>query len=203
MIKGPVLDGLEPHGHYTVEHWRNGVKIADYGMPNYITVEGKKLLLSLMFASGVASVSPTTTWRMGLVDGATSPVYAQTDTYATIGSLGWNENTAYTDDANVATSPAPVANQTRPAWAPSAATGNTTTATITDPATSVFDITSSGTIAGLFIVGGTLSTTGSGAGVNMKADHVAGTLWSAATFTSGNVAVQNGDQLKVTYTVTA
>jgi hypothetical protein len=37
----------------------------------------------------------------------------------------------------------------------------------------------------------------------MKSDHTAGTLWSAATFTSGNVAVQNGDQLKVTYTVTA
>lgn len=93
--------------------------------------------------------------------------------------------------------------QTRPAWVPGAATGNTTQATITNPATSVFDITASGTIAGLFIVGGSLSTTGSGTGVNMKSDHTAGTLWSAATFTSGNVAVQNGDQLKVTYTVTA
>jgi hypothetical protein len=53
-------------------------------------------------------------------------------------------------------------------------------------------------VKGIFIAGGTNAQT--------KNDHTAGTantLWSTALFSGGDVTVQNGDQLKVTYTVNA
>ena len=61
----------------------------------------------------------------------------------------------------------------------------------------MFDITSAGTVKGVFLVGGV-------AAENTKNDHTAGgTLWATALFTSGDVVVANGDQLKVTYTISA
>ena len=45
---------------------------------------------------------------------------------------------------------------------------------------------------------------GGGTAPENKGDHAAGsTLWATALFDSGDVDVQNGDQLKATYTVTA
>ena len=58
-------------------------------------------------------------------------------------------------------------------------------------------VAGSGTVKGLFLVGG-------GTASNTKGDHASdGTLWATALFSSGDVVVQNGDQLKVTYTVSA
>jgi len=82
---------------------------------------------------------------------------------------------------------------TRPVWNPDAAASQT----ITNGTVVVFDITATGTIKGLFLVGG-------GTAPENKGDHAAGsTLWATALFDSGDVDVQNGDQLKATYTVTA
>jgi hypothetical protein len=61
----------------------------------------------------------------------------------------------------------------------------------------VFNINGSGSVHGLFLVGG-------GSAPTTKNDAAGGgTLWAAAAFSSGTVTVQNGDQLKVTYTVSA
>ena len=50
---------------------------------------------------------------------------------------------------------------------------------------------------GVFLAGGI-------ANAQNKNDHTSGgTLWATALFTSGDVVVANGDQLKVTYTVSA
>lgn len=84
---------------------------------------------------------------------------------------GWTEFTGY-NEAN------------RVAWGQGAASSQSTTNA--SPAT--FNITGSGTVKGIFV---TSEDTKSG---------TTGTLWSTALF-AADVAVTNGDQLKVTYTV--
>jgi hypothetical protein len=73
---------------------------------------------------------------------------------------------------------------TRPQWAVNAATGRQ----ITNSSTVDFDINASGTLKGIFIPN-----------ENTKGG-TSGTLWATASF-SATVSVQNGDTLKVTYTV--
>jgi hypothetical protein len=86
---------------------------------------------------------------------------------------GWNEFTTYSE-AN------------RVAWGSGAASSQSTTNA--SPAT--FNITGSATVKGVFV---TTNNTKSGS---------TGTLWATALFSS-DVPVSNGDQLKVTYTVSA
>ncbi len=84
---------------------------------------------------------------------------------------GWIENTDY-DEA------------TRPEWT----AGTAATRQITNASTVDFSINSTETIKGIFIT--SLATKGGSTG----------TLWATAAFGS-NVSVQNGDTLKITYTV--
>lgn len=86
---------------------------------------------------------------------------------------GWNEFTTYSESNRVA-------------WGSGAAASQSTTNA--SPAT--FNITGSATIKGVFIV------------TNNTKSGSTGTLWATALF-SGDVPVSNGDQLKVTYTVSA
>ena len=86
---------------------------------------------------------------------------------------GWTEFTAYSQS-------------TRVAWGPGAAASQS----ITNATAAQFDITGSGTVKGVFI---TTNSTKSG---------TSGKLWATALF-SADVPVVNGDQLKVTYTVSA
>ena len=86
---------------------------------------------------------------------------------------GWTEFTAYSQS-------------TRVAWGPGAAASQS----ITNSTAAQFDITGSGTVKGVFIVN------------NSTKAGTTGTLWATALF-SADVPVVNGDQLKVTYTVSA
>jgi hypothetical protein len=98
---------------------------------------------------------------------------ALADTDTMASHSGWNEFTTYSE-AN------------RVAWGSGAAASQSTTNST--PAT--FNITGSATVKGVFI---TTNNTKSGS---------TGTLWATALF-SADVPVSNGDQLKVTYTVSA
>jgi hypothetical protein len=174
-----------PRGKFVVEHWRNGKRINEYHFPNAINNEGKNKLLNVMFHSG----TPITTWWIGLIDNNNYSALAVTDDYADINQAanGWKEFTGYTDDANGGSA------TTRPAWGVGAASAQS----VTNASPSVFDITSAGTVKGIFLVGGV-------ANAQTKNDHTAGgTLWATALFTSGDVVVSSGDQLKVTYTVSS
>lgn len=176
---------INARGAFVVEHWRDGKRINEYRFPNGITNEGKNKLLNVMFAATAA----ITTWWIGLIDLTGYTALAATDTYDDINQAGngWDEFTSYTDDGNGDSA------TTRPLWDEGAASGQS----ITNPSPSVFDITASGTVKGVFLVGGA-------AAAQNKSDHAAGaTLWATALFTSGDVVVANGDQLKVTYTVSA
>lgn len=84
---------------------------------------------------------------------------------------GWTELTTYSQG-------------TRPAWGP----GNPATQSITNAAAVQFDMTGTATVQGIFIPND--STKGGTTGI----------LWSTAPF-SPTVPVVNGDQLRVTYTL--
>ena len=176
---------LDPRGFFVVEHWRKGQKINEYRFPNGITNQGKNSLLDIMF-HGATQI---TTWYLGMIETAGYTALAATDTYQNIGQVGnqWAEFTSYTDAANGGSS------ATRPEWTEGAASGQTTT----NASPVVFDITGSETVKGLFLVGGIVAA-------HTKGDHAAsGVLWATALFTGGDVAVNNEDQLKVTYSVSA
>lgn len=90
----------------------------------------------------------------------------------TMGShSGWVESVAYSDS-------------TRIAWGPGASSARS----ITNSSPATFNVNATATIHGIFIT--SISTKGG----------TTGTLWSTAAFGS-NVLVNNGDQLKVTYSI--
>jgi hypothetical protein len=178
-------DQLQPRGRFVVEHFRKGEKIGHYEFPNGITNEGKNKLLDVMFHG----VSAITTWWLGMIDNSGYSALAATDTYENIDQAGngWDEFTDYTDAGNGGSA------STRPEWTEGAASGQA----ITNGSPVVFDITASGTVKGLFLVGGI-------ANAQNKGNHEAGgTLWATALFGTGDVPVNAEDQLKVTYTVSA
>jgi len=86
---------------------------------------------------------------------------------------GWNEFTSYSE-------------ATRVAWGSGAAASQSTTNA--SPAT--FNINGSGTVKGVFVP------------TNSTKSGTSGTLWATALF-AADVPVSNGDQLKITYTVSA
>jgi len=175
---------LQPRGKFVVEHFRDGRKIGHYEFPNGITNEGKNKLLDVMFHG----VSAVTTWWLGMISNSGYTALAATDVYANIGNgNGWSEFTDYTDAGNGGSS------STRPEWTEGAASGQA----ITNGSPVIFDITGSGTVKGLFLVGGVSNA-------HNKSDHTSGgTLWATALFGTGDVPVNATDQLKVTYTVSA
>jgi len=86
---------------------------------------------------------------------------------------GWNEATGYSQS-------------TRVAWGP----GDPASQSITNASPATFDANATATIKGIFV---TSNSTKSG---------TTGILWATALFTA-DVPVVNGDQLRVTYTVSA
>jgi len=183
----PSVNQLPIRGRFQVEHIRNGKVIGNYDFPNGITTEGKNHLLDVQFHNTPA---PMATWYLGLIDLAGFTALAAADIYDNINQAGngWDEFSNYTDAGNANST------TTRPAWTEGAASA----ASITNASPVIFDITGTGTVKGVFLAGGTNAQT--------KGDHTAGSahkLWATALFTGGDVAVLNGDQLKVTYTVSA
>lgn len=169
-------------GQLVVQHFRGGKRINEYHLANGIVNEGKNRLLNVMFHEG----TQISTWYLGLIDNSGYSALADDDTYDDVDQAGngWDEFKNYTTGGS---------GTNRPEWQEDAASGQA----ITNSTVAIYDITGSGTVKGLFLCGG-------GATCNTKGDHdPAGTLWATALFGSGDVAVQNGDQLKVTYTVSA
>jgi hypothetical protein len=122
----------------------------------------------------IRNTTQTAAWYMGLVDNTSFTAFAAGDVMSS--HTGWIENAAYS-------------NGTRPQWSPGASSGQS----ITNASTVNFSINANTqTIHGLFIVGGTGASTISA---------TTGTLFSEAAFSGGNQAVNNGDTLQCTYTL--
>lgn len=141
---------------------------------NGVTSAGLDYVLNTCFRSGTAIGS----WFIGLVDNSGWTGYNLTDTMASHSSPNtWAENTDYS-------------NATRVAWSPGSPSGNA----ITNGTTADFTMnpaSGSRTIKGLFL--NSVSTIGG----------TTGTLFSTASFAGGTQLVNNGDTLKVTYTISA
>lgn len=184
--KRECSDALPLKGRYKVEHWRANTLLQTFEFDNGITNEGKNAILGIMFDAA----TQLTTWYLGLIDNSGFTALAAADIYDNINQTGngWDEFASYTDPGNSNSS------TTRPVWNPSAPASQS----ISNGSPTVFDITGSGTVKGVFACAGTNAAT--------KGDHTAGTahkLWGTALFNTGDVAVANGDQLKITYTVSA
>lgn len=189
----PAADILSPvaptpvtlNGKFVVQHWRNGQRINEYHIQNGIVNEGKNKLLNVFFDAA----TQITTWYLGLIDNSGFTALANDDIYDDINQAGngWDEFSNYTDANNGNSA------LTRPQWTTNPASAQS----ITNTTLAIYDITASGTVKGVFAAGG-------GTAPQTKGDHdPSSTLWATALFTSGDVVVQNGDQLKVTYTVSA
>lgn len=177
---------LHPKGRFVVQHYRNGERINEYQFPNGIVDEGANRLLGVMFNAA----TQIGTWYIGLINNSGFTALANTDNYDNIDQAGngWDEFASYTDANNAGSA------VTRPTWPENAPSARS----ITNSTVAIFDITATATVKGVFVVGGTNAQT--------KSDHTAGTanaLWATALFASGDVPVVNGDQLKITYTVSA
>jgi hypothetical protein len=141
---------------------------------NGVTSTGLDYVLNTCFRGGTA----ITTWYLGLVDNAGWTGYNLTDTMSSHSAPNtWAENTDFS-------------NATRPQWSPGAPSGNA----ISNGTTVDFTMNpASGTrtIKGLFCVS------------NNTIGGTTGTLFSTASFAGGTQTVNNGDTLKVTYTISA
>lgn len=194
-IVSPAVDGLAYdlitalRGTIGFEHFRGGRRINNIVTHNAITIEGKNRLLDVMFGGGT-QVDP---WYMGLIDSTNytaAPV--ETDTYALINGgapITWQEFSDYTDANNASST------TTRPEWQTDAASSKA----ITNSTVAIYDITvaSPTTVKGVFTVGGS-------AGSQLKNDPGGvGVLWATALFSGADVQIASGDQLKITYTVSA
>jgi hypothetical protein len=164
-------DDLWVAGQFTIDIIDGETGLVKYSetFSNLVVNQGKQDLLTVYFSDGTATASSS--WFMGLISNSGYSAIAAADTAAS--HAGWTEFTGYSQ-------------ATRPLWGQVAPGSGVTTITNTSPAT--FDITSSGTLKGGFII--TNSTKGG----------TTGKLWSAALF-SADVPVNNGDQMKVTYTL--
>src|SRR5690606_34206604 len=112
-------------------------------------------LFNVMFNNG----TQITTWYLGLIDNANYSALANGDTYDDIDQVGngWDEFKAYTDADNADST------TTRPVWPVGSASGQS----ITNSTQAIFNITSGGTVKGVFVCGGTDAQT--------KGDHTTGT----------------------------
>jgi hypothetical protein len=133
---------------------------------NLVLTLGKNNLLD----NGLAGSAYTAAFYVGLVDGATAPTFAATDSVAS--HAGWTENTGYTTPANRGTA----------AWSAAASGAKALSAAI-----SFSGWAAAGTVAGALLA--TVATKGATTGV----------IYSAGAFTGGNAAVSSTTTLQVSY----
>jgi len=158
-------------GRYRVEFIpRDGGKGWVDEFENLVTVSGKADALDKYLAGSAY----TAAWFVGLVDGGTTPTFANADTMAS--HAGWTENTGYSETTRVA-----------PSWN-AATTGSSSASKST--ATVSFTVPGTQTIAGIFL------------GSNSAKAGTTGTLYSCGAFSGGSRTVAAGT-LNVTYTANA
>jgi hypothetical protein len=175
---GQLPDTLKLKGLYRTEHIRNGKLIGVYDAPNTIVNVGKNYILDVMFNGGtqIANIK----WFMGFISSGSFSAISAADTMSS--HSGWTEFTTYTVSGD---------NSVRPPWGP----GTASSQSVTNASAVTIDITSNGTVKGIFIVGAASGAVTKGG--------TSGTLWSAALYTGGDVSVLSSDQLRSTYTLNA
>ena len=175
---------LVPKGEVVVEHWRDQKLFDVYYFDNDSTLEGKNAILNANFYLG----TQYSYWWLGLINSASYTGVAASDTYQNINLVnnGWIEFTSYVDTNSNSS-------LTRPLWIkdPVANQG------ITNTSKSLYTITSSATLTGIFTVGGTAASSTA----RLKGDNTIGNiLWATALFNNA-VTVIATDVLKMSYSI--
>jgi hypothetical protein len=171
---GGIGEQADAHGVFTVECIGADGKLKWRDMfTNVVQTVGKNLALDTFLAgSAYTVVGP----YMGLISSTSYSAVAAGDTMAS--HAGWLE-------AGGANAPTYSSNRKTAVWSAASAGSKALSAALS------FAITSSGTVKGAFLV--------YGSGASATKDDTNGTLWSAGTFTTGDKAVVNGDQLNCNY----
>lgn len=119
-------------GKWVLEHFRNGVKINEYAMPNLVTTVGKNHALDVVFRAQ----TQISAWYIGLVDNTSFTAFDVADTMAS--HAGWIEFSSGYSQA------------TRVQWSPTAAAAGS----ITNSTAAQFDITATAILKGIFVTSG-------------------------------------------------
>lgn len=176
--------GIEGSYHVVCRDAQGNVKWEE-GFPNLVVASGKQLMLdTLLSGTAYTTVGP----YIGLISGATAPVFSASDTLAS--HSGWNEFTAYQFGGTSVRGTIPFTAATSAGVSP---TNVTTKASNPTPGL-VFAITGTGNVAGCFIVTGT--------GATNVFNATTGVLYSAGAF--GTIkSVTANDTVTVSYSTTA
>lgn len=168
-------DQLEAKGWFVAECYGADGKLKWRDeFPNTVVTVGKNLILD----SALAGSSYSATEYMGLISSTSFSAISASDTMSS--HAGWLE----AGNANAPTYTSP-----RKTCVWSAASGGSKALS----AALSFAITSSGTLKGGFLNGGT--------GASSTIDSTTGVLVSAGLFSGGDRAVNNGDTVNVSYTM--
>jgi hypothetical protein len=175
VVRGSGLDEhAAAHGRYEVECFDadGNLKWREV-IDNVVATVGKNLMLDSSLAGAAYTVVGP---YMGLISSVSYTAVAAGDTMAS--HSGWLE-------AGGANAPTYTGNRKTAVWSAATAGNKALSAALS------YAITSTGTIKGAFLVFGT--------GAVATKDDAGGVLWSAGTFSTGDKAVVNGDQLNVNY----
>jgi hypothetical protein len=175
VVRGSGIgERAEAHGRYEIECIGADGKLKWRDtIENVVCTVGKNLALDTFLAGAAYTVVGP---YMGLISSTSYTAVAAGDTMAS--HAGWLE-------AGGANAPTYTGNRKTAVWSAATAGGKALSAALS------FAITSTGTVKGAFLNFGT--------GAVATKDDTNGVLWSAGTFSTGDKAVVNGDQLNVNY----
>ena len=175
VIRGNGIgEHAEAHGRYEIECIGSDGKLKwREAIDNVVQTVGKNLALDTFLAGSAYTVTGP---YMGLISSTSYTAVDASDTMAS--HAGWLE-------AGGTNAPTYSGNRKTAAWSAAAAGSKALSAALS------FAITSTGTVKGAFLV--------FGSGASATKDNTSGTLWSAGTFSTGDKAVVNGDQLNINY----
>jgi hypothetical protein len=156
-------------GRFWCQLFREKRLIHEFDFTNGITNVGRNYGLNAIFNGGTQILAAN--WAIGLIDNASFGSLATADTMA---SHSWTEFTAYTQS-------------TRPAWGPTTSTAQL----VANVVLSVFDISSSGVLNGIFVTS------------NNTKGGTTGTLWATASYPTPVPVTGGTDEIKILYQVAA
>lgn len=177
MLRGRgVSDDLEMSGKFQYQLFDalGNPLTAELTAPNGITTLAKSALFNAFFKNGTR----WTNWYVGLMDAFTYVTILPTDSM--VSHSGWTEFLPYVTFDDIY--------GPRIAWGQGTASGGQ----ITNSAQIVFKFTNNGSVIGIFV------------STDQVKEHwePTGMLWSTALF-AAPLSVADGDQLRVTYTISA
>jgi hypothetical protein len=163
-----TLQAVRTSNKYHVEAFdKDGNKKWEDDFKNLVTTAGMNALVTALFKTGITSP----VWYIGLVDGATTPVFDSTDLITS--HAGWTEFEDYSESD-------------RQTFVP----GTVSAASVDNTASrAVFTITDPGTVAGCFTIND-----------ETKGGDTTGVLYGEGAFTGGGRPVLAGDTLRITIT---